>query len=207
MVYIDCATQVVARETDGWLTSTTPIPERPSQRDTAQIPFSSQPCNKLTKPTPLQPSYQGSASNTHLFQVRGSSIGMCGEIHTSKNHHMYSTHTHTATPATYLCYITHATAYPSTSRFALDSATDRDDLPEFVHCNSKKKKKTLHNISAMKSHFRHEDRSSGLLMLNDLCLSWQCKLRFQSDGLFPKCDIWQSMRASVAKGFVFKVDH
>lgn len=72
-------------------------------------------------------------SDAHPGQRQGIA---CGEIHTSTNHRMHTTntHSHRATPATYLCYITHATAYPSTIRSAMHPAKNGDSSPGLVHC-------------------------------------------------------------------------
>ncbi len=125
---------------DSRLTLTTPIPDPPSQHDTAPIACAPHP------PTNRNSHY------IHLLRVLHSADThpgqgqrpVCGEIHTSNKYHIHTTNTHSrrATPATYLCYITHATAYPSTGRSALHSANG-DASPQLLHCKSN----TMHPIS------------------------------------------------------------
>lgn len=115
------------------LTPTTPIPDLLSQHDTAPIPCPNTPTNQNSYYVHLL----GALRSTHTHPGQGQRP-VCGEIHTSREYHMHTTNTHSlrATPATYLCYITHATAYPSTTRSALHSATDGDASPELSHCSS-----------------------------------------------------------------------
>lgn len=117
------------------LTPTTPIPDPPSQHDTAPIPCPHKPKH------PLHSSPRGIALNRHPSRS-GAKAFVCvwGKFTHPESIHKH-THTHSrsrATPAaTYLCYITHATAYPSTARSALHSATDGDASPQLLHCRSK----------------------------------------------------------------------
>lgn len=70
--------------------------------------------------------------NSHYIHLLGvqhatdSDSGQGKDLRVGKLTHPESaTHTHRATLTTYLCYITHATAYPSSTRSALLSATKR----------------------------------------------------------------------------------
>lgn len=91
---------------------TTPIPDPPSQHDTAPIPA-------LQTGTPITSVSLGYCTRLHPIQVRAKTC-VWGNSHIQR-----IPHTRSATPTTYLCYITHATAYPSTTRSVLHSATDR----------------------------------------------------------------------------------
>lgn len=68
------------------------------------------------------------STDTHPSRGKGLRVGKF--THSESTTH---THSHRSTPATYLYYITHATAYPSTTRSALHSATDGDASPELLH--------------------------------------------------------------------------
>lgn len=96
-------------------------------------------CNTLLLLLKLQshPSPQATALSRHPSRS-GAKACMRGNSHIQKTPHAHHRHTlsHRATPATYLYYITHATAYPSTSRSALHSATDGDSSPELARCKS-----------------------------------------------------------------------
>lgn len=106
-----------------------------------------------------------------------------GEIHTSKESTTRTpqTHTHTATLATYLCYITNATAYPSTGRSALCSATGGDASPELFYCLCVSVTIYFLQLQDMRTCPRGWWHKG--LILNDLRVSWRCKLRFSA--FFP----------------------
>lgn len=77
---------------------------------------------------PLLSSPQGIALSRHPSRTRGGGGGgadLCvGKVTLPEtNTCTPQAHTHRATQATYMCYITRATAYPSTSRSARCSAT------------------------------------------------------------------------------------
>lgn len=143
MVQIDSSRQVLLRGfLDGRPTPATPIHDLPSQYDSAPLPCQHSSTNQnshyihLLRLLHSMDTHPGRGQRPVCVFVCVCAGGGGKFTHpenttcTPQTHTL--THTHRATPATYLCYITHATAYPSTSRSALHSASDRDASPELV---------------------------------------------------------------------------
>lgn len=181
---------------------TTPIPDPGSKHDTAPIPCPYPPYPYKPKP-PLHPSPLGTA--LHWFPSRsGAKACVWGNSHMQRVPHTHHTSSRRATPATYLCYITHATAYPSTARSALHSATDGDASPELCKSVSNN---AIPPFLCLEGSFQTWGQvlwAAGDKRLAPVLTVWtEISVRWT----FPKRDIWQSMSVSVAKGFVLKVDH
>lgn len=119
---------------DGSLTPTTTTPDLLLEYDTTLAP-----CHYSSAKLQTHPSPQAIEFNRHpsRFSGKGSRAGKFTqkkqEKKTPEGHHKHTLSCR-PTPATYLCCVTHATAYPCTSRSALHSATDVDASSELIHC-------------------------------------------------------------------------